>query len=77
MLNSSFAFHNNVINVDFHGSDDQGLEDYHHSSLISSTSILKPKRHGFAAVQPMWCNKGCLLLILLEHRDLMISRASI
>ena len=20
----------------------------------------------------MWCNKGCLLLIRLEHRDLMI-----
>ena len=30
VLNLGFAFHNNVINVDFHGSVNQELEDFHH-----------------------------------------------
>ena len=73
VLNSGFSFYNNVVNVDFHGS---GLEDFR-QSLISSTSILKPKRHNLVAVQPMWCNKGCLFLIRMEHRDLVVSGESI
>ena len=30
VLSSSFAFYNDVFNVDFHGSADQGLEDFRH-----------------------------------------------
>ena len=57
MLSSGFTFYNNVVNVDFHGSTDQGLEDFFHYSLISSTVILKSERHDFVVVQPIWCNK--------------------
>lgn len=73
MLRSGFALYNNVINVDFHSSVDQGLEDFCHYSLVGSTNILKSKWHEFVTVQPLWCDKGCLLLVWLEHKDLVVS----
>ena len=43
------AFHNSVVNVNFHSSVDQGLEDLCHQFFIS-TSILEPEQHDFVVV---------------------------
>ena len=71
------AFHDSVVNVNFHSSIDQGLEDLCHQFLISSTSILEPEQHDFVAIQPVWCHEGCLFFIRLEHGDLVVYRESV
>ena len=73
MLSSSFALYDNVVNVDFHSSTDQRLENFCHQPLGGSTSIIESERHEFVIIQPLQCNKGCILLIRLEHRDFMVS----
>ena len=77
MLSSGFALYNNVINVNFHSSANQRLKIFRHQPLVSSTSILESEWHNFVTVQLLLCNKGYLLLIRLEHKDLVVSEEDV
>ena len=63
VLSLGFALYNNVVNVDYHNSTNQGLENFRYQPMVSSTSVLESKRHDFVTVQPLRCNKDCILLI--------------
>ena len=67
-----FVFDHNIVDIDFHGPFDQGFEDLYHQPLISSASILKPKRHDLVAMQSVWHREGRLLFVSLEHGDLVV-----
>ena len=47
------------------------------TSLVSCLGTLEPKRHGNIAEGSKGSYKGCLLLVLNCHFDLMITRVSI
>jgi len=71
------AFHNHVINVDFHGFPNNGFEQLVHKSLISGPRVLEPERHHLIAVQASIDDESSLLLILRTQGNLMISRESV
>jgi hypothetical protein len=48
-----------------------------HGSLVSASSVLQAKRHGDIAVGSIWGDEGCLDLIRLAERDLVIARVGI
>ena len=77
VLSSGFALYNNVVNVDFHSSANQRLKIFSHQPQVSSTNILKSEWHDFVTVQLLLCNKGCLLLIQLEHKELVVSEEDV
>jgi hypothetical protein len=46
-------------------------------TLISSSDIFEPKRHGHVAISAEGCNKGCLDLIILIESDMVITRVTV
>jgi hypothetical protein len=72
------GFNNYVIYIGF----DQFIlyllfEALLYCTLISSSGIFEPKRHGHVAISAEGCNKGRLDLIILVESDLVITRVTI
>jgi hypothetical protein len=45
--------------------------------LIGCAYIFEPKRYGCVVVSTEGCNKGCLDMVLLSQRDLMVTKVAI
>jgi hypothetical protein len=53
------------------------LEALLDGSLIGCTYVFEPKRHGHVAVSTKGHDEGCLDLVLLSQKDLMVTTVSI
>ena len=77
MFAPGFAFYHNIVDIDFNGPTDQGFEDLCHQPLLGGSNVFEPKWHDLVAIQSVWCHEDDLLLIWLEHRNLMVPGESV
>jgi len=70
-------FYCNIVYVAFHCFAYILVENYIHSSLVCRPLILQPEGHHSIEVHSQWCPKGCILLIVRVHLNLIVFRESV
>ena len=71
------AFDEHVVHIYFCVPPNPLAEHLVYQSLVRGSHILQTKRHDLVAIEPLASNEGGLLLILLYHLYLVVSREDV
>jgi len=72
-----YAFHQHIVDVNFHCALNQALRDLVNHSLECSPYILESEGHHLVAADSLISSEGCLVFVQWMHIDLIIPRIGV